>query len=313
MSMTNTTSKTSLVFFGNERLATATATSAPTLQALINAGYHIEAVIAGHIDPVSRQNRDLEIGPIAQQHNIPVILLGKEDLVDKVKRHRAQAGVLVAFGQLIPPSITELFPNGIINIHPSLLPQYRGPTPVEQAIIDGAAKTGVSLMQVVAGMDTGPLFTYKTVHLTGRETKQELAVVLNNLGAQMLVNALPKILSGELKPKAQPHPDRATYSRKISKLDGLISWNKTAEVLEREVRAYMGWPGSYTQLAGKKVTITQVSIIEKSGEPGEVFDINDGFGVYAGRNALIIEAIKPAGKREMSGADFRRGYLTLSK
>lgn len=298
-----------IVFFGNERLATATSTTAPTLRALVAAGYMIEAVIANYVDPLSRQKRDLEIGPIAQSHKIPVILPGKTiPLAQKLAKHPADVAVLVAFGQMIPPEVIDLFPKGIINIHPSLLPQLRGSTPIESAILEGLDKTGVSLMQVSPRMDAGPIYAQQNLTLKGHEAKFELAKRLGDLGASLLVQYLPAILEGSLQPKPQQE-SAASYTRQISKADGRIDWTKPAEILEREIRAYAGWPGSQTTLADKEVVVTAAKVVPESGKPGDIMDNEGNLGVFCGQNALIIERLKPAGKQEMSGADFKRGYL----
>jgi len=299
----------SLIFIGNERLATAVTTTAPIFRALILAGYKFEAVVASHEDAISRQKRDLEIGQVAQAHNIPVILPGSEiPLVDKLRKHPATAAILAAYGQVVPQAVIDLFPRGIINIHPSLLPKLRGPTPIETAILEGSLQTGVSLMKLEAGLDTGPVYAQKKTALNGTETKPELSEKLGQLGAELLIKHLPDILSGALIPK--PQTGHASFSQKITKAGGKIDWSKPASQLEREIRAYAGWPGSYTKLAGKDVSITQAKIYNLSGTPGDIFVAErQNLGVYCGKNALTIERIKPAGKKEMTGQEFTRGYL----
>jgi len=289
-----------LIFFGNERLATATATTAPTLRALAEAGYQIEAVIASHVEGVSRQKRPLEIGPVAQAYNIPVILPGEKiELIEKVKKHPADAAVLVAFGKLIPQEVIELFPGGIINIHPSLLPKYRGPTPVETAILDGASETGVSLMRLAKEMDAGPVFEQKHVMLSGSETKEELAAKLLKVGSDMLIERLPAILEGWLTPKPQVESE-ATYTKLIKKEDGVLDFGQPAEVLERQVRAYAGWPRSSAEVFGHKIIVTKARVAENQTDGEFVIKCRPGF-------LEIKELIAPSG-RTISGADFVRGY-----
>src|SRR5689334_16640705 len=136
-----------LVFFGNERLATGVSTDAPALRSLVKAGYDVKAVVASHSEGVSRNKRGLEIVEVAHAYHIPVLIPENlEDVFDDLVKPDAEAGVLVAFGKIIPQKIIDIFPKGIINIHPSLLPVYRGPTPVETAILEGSKETGVSLM-----------------------------------------------------------------------------------------------------------------------------------------------------------------------
>ncbi len=155
-------------------------------------------------------------------------------------------------------------------------------------------------MHLTSDMDEGPLYKQKTVHLAGTETKQQLADQLQRLGAELLVEVLPGVVDGTLKPRQQPHPDRATYTRQISKADGRIDWSKSAVLLERAVRAYAGWPGSYTELASREVTITAAHVSNE--KPPKQLAIQAGDGKY-----LVIDKIKPAGKREMSGREFLAG------
>lgn len=267
-----------IIFFGNEKLATGVAEVKPLIRnAVVDAGFDLEQVITGKLS--------------------------------ELKPHKAQLAVLAAYGRIIPQSVLDQFPIGIINVHPSLLPRHRGPTPIEQTILDGDAKTGVSIMRLTAGMDEGPIYKQKTLQLRGDESKTELVARLQQLGSELLVEVLPSIVSGTLKPRKQPHPDRATYSHLLTKEDGVIDWNKPAEQIEREIRAFAGWPSSHTTLAGREVIITKVRIVKISGTPGEVTIMDKELIIGAGKNSLAIEKLKPAGKKEMTGSDFVRGYI----
>jgi len=278
-------SRPKVVFFGNEKLATGLPATKPIIQdALRAAGFEIELTVTG---PLS-----------------------------ELKLHESKLAVLAAYGHIIPQRALDEFPMGVINIHPSLLPKYRGPTPIESAILDGVTKTGVSIMRLTAGMDEGPVYEQKAIHLTGNETKAELAEVLQKLGAELLVEVLPAIADGSLSPRQQSHPDRdATYCKKISKEDGRIDWNKPAEQIEREIRAYEQWPKSYTTLAGKDVIITKAHVNEPS-TPYSVLRTQaevsvtstKEISVQTGKGLLIIDALKPAGKKEMSAQEFLLGY-----
>ncbi len=272
----SSTSKT-VVFFGNEKLATGLPPAEPIIRnAVQQAGFTIEQVVTGH--PSS------------------------------LKPHTAKLAVLAAYGHIVSPLLLAQFPQGIINIHPSLLPQYRGPTPIEQAILDGVSKTGVSIMRLTPGMDEGPIYKQKSVTLSGSESKAELTSQLQQLGAKLLAESLPAISDGSLKPRQQPHPDRATYSRKLAKEDGVIDWAKPAEQLEREIRAFLGWPGSQTEIFGKDVTITKTEVIHEQGAPGSVESTKKELIIYCEKNALRIISLKPAGKKEMNVQAFLAGY-----
>jgi methionyl-tRNA formyltransferase len=293
-------SKARLVFFGNERLATGVSTDAPTLRALVNAGYEIDAVIASHEDPISRQKRGLEIGTVAHAYHIPVLLTGKKiDLLTKIKKHPADAAILVAFGKIIPQPVIDLFPKGIINIHPSLLPKLRGTTPVETAILNGLAETGVSLMQLTAEMDAGPVYAQQKIGLSGSETKPELAARLLNEGVQLLLDNLDSILDGALKPKVQDETE-ATYTKLLTKQDGHLDFSLPAEAIERQVRAYIDFPRSRAKLFGREVIITIARLAQDLHDGNLVVKANPGY-------LEIVELVAPSG-RTMSGAEFIRGY-----
>lgn len=261
-----------VIFFGNEKLATGISDIRPVIrEAVEKAGFDVEQHVTGKLE---------ELCP-----------------------HESKMAVLAAYGRIIPQSTLDEFPLGIINVHPSLLPQYRGPTPIETAILDGVSKTGVSIMRLSAGMDEGPLYKQKTVALTGLESKQELAENLQKLGAELLVDVLPEIASGQLMPRRQPHPGRATYSHLLSKSDGIMDLSLPAEQLERQVRAYLGWPSSRLVVGGKEVIVTKAHATTEVNSEEFSLKTSDGY--------LVIDRIKPAGKREMSGEEFRRGYSHL--
>lgn len=283
----------SLIFFGNERLGTGISTSAPTLQSLIKTGYDVQGLVVSNKSPNSRSKRPLEVQEVAKKYKIPVIT----DL--KLNNFSAQFGVLVAYGRIIPQSIIDKFPDGIINIHPSLLPKFRGPTPVESAILSGVPETGVSLMKLVAKMDAGPVFSQQKVTLNGHETKADLAKKLNQIGAELLTKHLPDILSGSLEAKPQ-NEGQAIYTALIDKSLSKIDLSLPAEILERQVRAYAGWPRSTTKIHDQEVIVTKSRVVQSENDGKLVLEANPGY-------LEIEELIAPSG-RKMSGADFLRGY-----
>lgn len=268
------------VFFGNEKLATGIkAPDRLILEAAVNAGFELEQAVTGKLS--------------------------------ELKPHNAKIAVLAAYGRIIPQTVLDEFPLGIINIHPSLLPQYRGPTPIEQAMLDGAPKTGVSIMHLTAGMDEGPIYKQRTLSVTHDESKQSLTDRLQILGATLLEETLLDIYNGTLKSRQQPHPSRATYSRKISKKDGILDFSKSAVTLEREVRAFSDWPKSRTSLAGIDVVITSSHAVDLSvGKTGSVESSKkDGtIMIQTSDGCLSIDTLKPAGKSEMTAKAFLAGY-----
>lgn len=297
-----------IVFFGNERLATGVSTSAATLQKLLDNGYEIAAVVANYETAQSRVSRKLEIAELAAEYGIPLLTPDNPlDIADKLRNYGAAAGVLVAYGRVVPPQILELFPQGIVNIHPSLLPERRGSTPIEQAILDGTEETGVSLMHLVEKMDAGPILCQQKVSLNGHETKQQLADQLLKIGGEMLLDMLPSIFDGSAKATVQDETE-ATYSSIIAKADGTIDWHKPALQIEREIRAFAGWPRSRTKLGDYGLIISGVRVIDSSGKAGSHVASKDTLTVYCGMQALEILLLQPAGKKEMPIRAFLSGY-----
>lgn len=239
---------------------------------------------------------------VANAHNLRVIeAANKRELEDVLSQQSLQSryAILIDFGIIVTRQIINSFPLGIINSHFSLLPHLRGADPITWAIANGDEKTGVSLMLIDEGMDTGKLLSYRTLAITPTETTPQLTERLIELSDTLLREYVPPYLSGELQPKNQPHPDRATYSRKLSKADSSIDWNEPAAVIERKIRAFIGWPGSRTTLGSIDVIITQVHV---SPTPTEL-SMLCGDGQY-----LAIDMIKPAGKKEMPARAFLAGY-----
>lgn len=297
-----------IVFFGNERLATGVSTSCPTFSALLAAGYNIAAVVLHNETGTSRKKRPLEIAELAQRNNIPVLYPHKlAEIAEELKDMGAEAGVLVAFGKIIPQSIIDIFPSGIINVHPSLLPKHRGPTPIESIILAGETETGVSIMQLSAEMDAGPVFAQSTFSVPNHASKQELAGSLSEIGSKMIVQYLPAIIRGELTPKVQDE-SQATYDSLIEKSSGRIDWTKPAEMLEREIRAYHAWPKSTASLAEHELIITEVDVVITSGSPGEYTATAKELLVYCGTNSLSIKRLQPLNKKEMPVQAFIAGY-----
>ncbi len=286
-----------IIFFGTEEF------SAISLQALIDANYPIVAVVTKQD---TKKGRGKKLVPptvkvIAEQHSIPTWQPHHlDEIIDDITALQPVAGVLVSFGKIIPQKIIDLFTPGIINVHPSKLPQYRGPSPIESAILNGDADTGVSIMQLSLRMDAGPVYHFTPHTLQGNETSPELYQTLGELGAQSLVTLLPEILSGALQPQAQDDA-AATYCQLIKKTDGIIDLSKSAIQLEREVRAYKGWPGSRTQLGGADITITAAHVAETADASPLTLPCGD-------ETYLTIDALKPAGKKEMPAREFLNGY-----
>ncbi len=297
-----------IVFFGNERLATGVTTDCLTFKSLLKAGYNIASLILHDEGSSGRKKRLPEIAQVATDNGVPIIYVHKlKEVEDQIKALNAEAAVLVAFGKIIPQSTIDLFPKGIINIHPSKLPEHRGPTPLESIILSGQPETAISIMQLTAAMDAGPVYIQRTLPVPSKITKQELVNVVSKLSSEMLVQHLPAILDGSLQPQTQNH-DLATYDQLLTKTSGLVDWTKPAAVLEREVRAYAGWPKSQAQIGNQQVILTECDVINTSLKPSEIVATKKELTVGCGQDSLKILKLQPVNKKEMPIQAFLSGY-----
>ncbi len=286
-----------LFFFGTDSF------SAPSLVALIEAGYEIAAVVT---KPNALIGRGRTLTPpvvktIAQEHHIPVLQPAKlGELEAQLRGFDADAAIVASYGRIIPTPLLGVTKHGFINVHASLLPRYRGASPIEAAILNGDSKTGVTIMRVEPAMDTGAIYAMAEVKLTDNETRPELYEELAQLGARTLVGNLPAILDDSL--PAQPQDEaQATHVGKIRKAAGIIDWRKSATQIEREIRGYLGWPGSRATFHGVEVIITAAHVTLKEPNPRDLVR-------STGSGQLIIDRLKPAGKREMTGREFLAGH-----
>jgi methionyl-tRNA formyltransferase len=221
--------------------------------------------------------------------------------------------VLIDFGIIVSQKIIDYFPLGIINSHFSILPEWRGADPITFAILSGQKTTGVSLMMLVEAMDEGPLVAYGEQPMnafTTPVTTPMLTDKLIQLSHTLLLNSLPRVLSGESKGgTSQDITGReVSYSRKLTKKDGSLDWHKPAVMLEREIRAFIEWPKSRAQFSNIDAIITKSHVIDVTGTAGTIAIINKQPVVYCGEQALAIDMLKPAGKKEMTGGAFLAGY-----
>ncbi len=286
------------------------------LQRLVEAGYEIVGVVTQPDRPAGR-SRTLQPPPVKQaalELGLPVLqpeTLRDDAVVAQLRALQPDAGVVAAYGEILRRAVLELPPLGYLNIHPSLLPLYRGPSPVAAAILQGDSVTGVSIIRLERAMDAGPILAQATLPLdpsarTGPVTEQLFAI-----GADLLVGVLPLYAAGELVPEPQDHA-RATVTRMQVKEDGRLDWNLPALVLERTVRAYDPWPGAWTTWEGQQIKILQASVEAQivDSTPGTILDA-PGLLVATGDGALHLREVQPAGKRPMAGADWKRGQRGL--
>jgi len=292
-----------ILLFGNERIATSVETKAPIFRYLMQ-NYNVVGLVVSE----KKSMDSLEVVKLAKENNIEVYNFTKlKDSIEDIRKLEADIAVLIAYGKIIPQSIIDIFPMGILNIHPSLLPMHRGPTPLESVILGNETKTGVSLMHLSSGMDSGPVYAQKTINLNQKETKQELANILDELGYSIFKEDFEDILSGKITPVEQKD-ELATYDQLINKTNSNIDWKKSSLQIINKIRAYEGWPGTKTILGKLNVNIVSADISDHKGNPGEFLIENGRLYIYTLDSSLEIKTIQPEGRKIMTARDFLLGY-----
>jgi methionyl-tRNA formyltransferase len=219
---------------------------------------------------------------------------------------RADAMVVAAYGLLLPPAVLQAARYGAINIHASLLPRWRGAAPIQRALLAGDTQTGVSIMQMDEGLDTGPVFAQRATAIGAEDDSGNLHDRLAELGAQLLIEVLAAIERGSARSTVQP-PHGAVYAAKIDKAETWLRWAESAEAVERAVRAFRPTPGALARFHGKPLKIWRARVTDGAGAPGTIVDAAR-LQVACGTGALVIEELQPAGGRRMTAADFLRGH-----
>lgn len=288
--------------------------------ALLPEGFEIVTVITRPDKPAGR-GREIIFSPVKQSalaHNLSVWQPGsfkKAENSDALAEYHADLYIVAAFGQILPQKVLDQPRHGTLNIHASLLPRYRGADPIAETIVQGDPETGVSIMLLDAGIDTGPVLLSKSVPLTGQETTGTLTEQLAELGAQALLETLPLWIAGKLAPQPQD-AERATHTRMLNKEDGLIIWSLPAAALARKVRAYQPWPAAFTHWRGKVLKIIaahSLSVeLDASVKPGTV-SVQEEAGhkviaIATGSGLLLVTQLQLEGKKALSAEDFLRGH-----
>jgi methionyl-tRNA formyltransferase len=290
-----------IVFFGSGPVAAA------SLELLLQ-DFEIEAVVT---KPRPAHHKGaVPVLELAQKHQLNTFTVASRSELNTLiytRPVRSRVAVLIDFGIIVSQEVIDYFELGIINSHFSLLPEWRGADPITFSILSGQSRTGISLMLLSAGMDEGPLLAQADFELHADETTPSLTEALIELSHKALQTILPEYIAGSVIPQPQeavtiaasPEP---TYSRKLSKQDGMIDLTKKAVELERQIRAFVGWPGSRLTLGGIEVIVTQASVVTAQPDPPSplVLQTSDKY--------LRIERLKPVGKKEMSAEEFLRGY-----
>lgn len=286
------------------------------------AAQHLDALIKSHHDVIavySRADRPAgrgkklkasEVKQLALTHDIPVYQpenFKSEDAKQQLADLNADIMVVVAYGLLLPKAVLETPKLGCINVHGSILPRWRGAAPIQRAIWAGDAETGVTIMQMDEGLDTGDMISIATCPIEAADTSASLYSKLAELGPTALIDTLATIADGTATPEKQ-NDELANYAKKLSKDEANIDWHMPAQQIERNIRAFNPWPICFTQMQGNTVKIYAAELVENTGNPGEILAADKtGITVATTEGALKITQLQPQGKKPMSAQDFLNG------
>lgn len=291
------------------------------MERLLTKGYVPSLVVTAPDKPTGRK-QELTPSPVkkaASQHTLPLAQPERPvELLSRPELKEAEFMVLAAYGSILPKELVKLPPKGILNVHPSLLPLYRGPSPERASLLNGDDKTGVTVMLMDEEVDHGPIVAQLEFAIPKGIKHEELHSALGELGGELLAETIPKWLEGAIIPKEQDH-SKATYTKKLAREDGRIDWTKPAAYIERQVRALHPWPGTFCKVGvqNKKsknreqnLKILKAEAIEDvQGEAGKTFVApGNKLGVYTRSGALLIEELQLEGKRPVSSKEFLLGY-----
>ena len=305
-----------IIFMGTPDIATG------TLQALLDAGHEIALVVTQPDKPAGR-GKKLMPSPVkilAEAEGLEVfqpVKVRDPEAVSRLREAEADVIVVVAFGQILPQEVLDLTPYGCINVHASLLPAWRGAAPIQWAILNGDQVTGVTTMQMDAGLDTGDILLKREIGITPDETGGSLFDKLAQMGAELCVETLQALQDGSVVPVPQGETT-TPYASMLTRKSGEIDWSMPAVQIERMVRGLSPWPGAYSYRSGKRIKICRASLAAAGGEDpaadggdsaaGELLAGKDSLCVKTGDGQLVIDEVQPEGKRRMTAAEYLRGY-----
>ena len=290
--------------------------AAPVLSGLLDAGHEVAGVYTRPDRRAGRGRRLLapEMKSFAEERGLPVLQppsLREEEARRALAALSPELIVVAAYGLLLPPAVLDIPPLHCLNIHPSLLPRHRGPSPVAAAIVEGDEETGATVMRLDEGMDTGPIVAQRRTRIGREETGEALTARLFQMGADLLVDALPAWSKGEIEARPQDE-SLATVTRRLSREDGEIDWSMPAERTARQVRAYHPWPGAYTTWEGRSLKVIEAAAAEEDGgvgEAGRVVSLGRGrMGVSTGEGVLELRQVQLEGRSAVDAAGFLAGH-----
>lgn len=287
-----------------------------TLEAILDAGHEVAGVVTQPDKPKGRRKTlvPTPVKMLAEERGLTVYQpkrIRDEEAVRILREWRPDVIVVVAFGQIIPKEILEMAPYGCLNVHASLLPSYRGAAPIQWAVLNGEKESGVTIMRMDEGLDTGDMIAKVQVLLDEKETSATLFDKLAKAGAQLLIETLPHVKDGTVVYEKQPEESPTPYASMISKQMGRIDWNCPADEIERLVRGMDPWPSAYTVMDGKilKIWASHVANETQNGNIGQVLRAdNTGIYIQTKEGVLCVEELQMEGKKRMAAETFLRGY-----
>lgn len=295
-----------LLFFGSDSFAI------PSLAALASAKHDILAVVTQPDRPAGRGQKmtPCPVALVAKEKKLPLLQPPKLKEAEKeLLQLKPDILIVVAYGQFIPQSLIEATPYQAVNVHPSLLPKYRGAAPIQWAILNGDTKTGVTTMTITPEMDAGDIYLQYETPLDPTETSAQLHDRLSEMGAELLLKTLGKIEKGNLKPKPQDS-SKVVLAPKIKKEEGHLDWKEPAQKLYNKIRAFDPWPGTFCFLEGERLKIFEAAVLEARSQKriGTVIDNERGILVACGQGALCLLEMQSEGKKRMSVTEFLKGH-----
>jgi methionyl-tRNA formyltransferase len=284
----------------------------PTLQALLNSEREVVAVITQPDKPVGREQR-IEPPPIKKaiaKTRIPILQPAKikdPKTIEEIRGLTPDVIVVVAYGQILPRDVLEIPRLACLNLHASLLPRWRGAAPIQAAIVAGDCETGITVMYMNEGLDTGDILLQRGVEIMPNDTGGSLHDRLAQIAPESLLESLRLLAAGKA-PRIPQEDTRATYAPKLKREHGQIDWSESAEAIERKIRAYNPWPGAFTELTIGKLKIFSATIMSLRERPGGVYFVGDDVAISTGDRALALGEVQLEGKRRMSATEFVRGH-----
>jgi methionyl-tRNA formyltransferase len=281
------------------------------LRALLEAGHEVALVLTQPDRPAGRglAPRPSAVKALALEHGLPLAqpaTLKSNLVLETLQAAQAKVMVVAAYGLILPPALLELLDLGCINIHASLLPRWRGAAPIQRAILAGDTETGISIMHMEAGLDTGPIYLRQSVRIEPDETARSLHDKLAMLGGMCIVRALAALEAGQIQAVSQPDQG-VSYATKVEKHEAMIDWSQPAMLIERRVRAFNPFPVASTSWRGERLRVWRARAVQEHGTPGRIEGTDGGILVGCGSGALLVQELQRAGGKPMSAADFLRG------